>query len=100
MAIVLTQWATLIASRTRRLSIFQRGCNNWVLNFSIVFETILALLLIYIPGINSGLQMRALNPISWFPPVPFMLLIFFYDEIRKAIIRKHTGGWMESETCF
>ena len=23
-----------------------------------------------------------------------------YDEIRKAIIRKHPGGWMERETCF
>jgi hypothetical protein len=34
--------------------------NNWVLNFAIVFETIVAFVLIYIPGLNSGLQVQ--NP--------------------------------------
>ena len=65
-----------------------------------VFELLLALVLIYVPGLNSGLQLNWLYPVSWFPAAPFVLLAFGYDEIRKAIIRKHPNGWMERETCF
>lgn len=98
--IVLMQWVTLIVSRSSRLSVFQRGMGNWVLNFALIFETLVAFILIYIPGINSGLQMEMLSPVWWFPPIPFIILLFVYDELRKAIIRKHPGGWIESETCF
>ena len=52
-AIVIMQWATLIICKTRRLSIFQQGMNNWVLNFGLVFETALAAFLSYCPG-NLG----------------------------------------------
>ena len=99
-AIVLMQWFTLIASRTRKLSVFQKGMGNWVLNFAIIFETLVAIILIYIPGLNQGLQLEMVNPLTWLASLPFMLLIFTYDEIRKAIVRKHPGGWMEKETCF
>jgi len=47
-----------LISRSSRLSVFQRGMSNWVLNFAIVFETLIALILIYIPGLNSGLQVQ------------------------------------------
>ncbi len=99
-SIVATQWATLIAARTRRLSVFQKGMGNWVLNFALVFETFLAFLLIYIPGLNSGLQLEMLYPLSWLPCLPFVALIFTYDELRKATARKHPGGWIDTETCF
>jgi hypothetical protein len=33
---------------------------NWVLNFAIIFETLVALVLIYIPGLNNGLQVSML----------------------------------------
>lgn len=58
--IVVMQWVTLITSRSSRLSIFQRGMGNWVLNFAILFETLVAFVLIYIPGLNSGLQVCGL----------------------------------------
>ncbi len=99
-SIVCVQWATVIAARTRRLSVFQKGMWNHVLNFAMLFELLLAFALIYLPGVNSGLQMDWLHPISWLPCSPFVLLAFVYDEIRKAIIRKHPGGWMDRETCF
>ena len=36
----------------------------------------------------------------WAPALPFSLLIFVYDEIRKTILRKNPGGWVEKETYY
>ena len=100
LSIVAVQWITLIAGRTRKLSVFQRGMKNHVLNVALIFETLLAFVLIYVPGLNTGLQMNMLHPLNWFPPIPFIVILFAYDEIRKAIMRKHPGGWVETESCF
>ena len=56
-----------------------RGPDGWtkfcrILNFALVFETVLAFALIYVPGINSGLQMEMLFPTAWFPCLPFVIL--------------------------
>ena len=39
-----------IQARSRKYSMVQKPLNNHVLNFAIIFETVLALLIIYIPG--------------------------------------------------
>lgn len=36
----------------------------------------------------------------WAPAIPFSILIFVYDEIRKYIIRANPGGWVEKETYY
>merc|ERR550519_226124 len=56
-AIVVVQWADLIICKTRKLSVFQQGMNNWILNFGLVFETCLAAFLSYTPGMDKGLKM-------------------------------------------
>merc|ERR1712223_1875513 len=101
-SIVVVQWATLIAVRTRRLSIFQyrNPLTNPVLCFGLVFETLLSMVIIYVPGVNSGLQMDAVYPLNWLVPLAFVILMLTYDEIRKAIMRKHPDGWTDRETCF
>lgn len=38
------------------------------------------------------------RPLWWLCPVPFALMIFVYDEIRKLFIRKHPEGWVAKET--
>ena len=62
---VLVQWSCAIQARSKRLSILQRPFNNWVLTFALVFETILAFLIIYSPGAASGLQLAPLSPL-WY----------------------------------
>ena len=99
-SVVVVQWITVLVGRSKKMSVFQRGMKNGILNFALVFETLLALVLIYVPGLNAGLQMGMLSPISWFPPIPFIIFLFTYDEIRKAIMRKFPGGWVEQESCF
>ncbi|XP_055356759.1 sodium/potassium-transporting ATPase subunit alpha-2-like isoform X2 [Paramacrobiotus metropolitanus] len=56
--IVVTQWVNLINCKCRKMSIFQKGMSNHVINFALIFETILVVILLYVPGVNHALQMR------------------------------------------
>nr|AFU25689.1 Na+,K+ ATPase alpha-subunit 1A [Oncopeltus fasciatus]CAH1755606.1 Na,K-ATPase alpha 1A [Oncopeltus fasciatus] len=98
--IVIVQWADLIISKTRRNSIIHQGMRNWALNFGLVFETVLAAFLSYCPGMDKGLQMYPLKFVWWLPGLPFMIVIFIYDEVRKYYLRRYPGGWIERETYY
>jgi len=99
-SIVIVQWADLIICKTRKLSVFQQGMNNWMLNFGIFFETALAAFLSYTPGMDKGLRMYPLKINWWIPAIPFSILIFVYDETRKYILRHNPGGWVEQESYY
>lgn len=99
-AVVVVQWADLIICKTRRNSIIHQGMKNHVLNFGLVFETALAAVLSYCPGMDKGLRMYPLKINWWCPAFPFSLLIFVYDEVRRFILRRHPGGWVERETYY
>lgn len=99
-AIVITQIADAIIVKTRRLSIYQQGMTNWVLNFGIIFEIFLAFFVVYCPLINHAFQFE---PIQWFsivPAIPFAIIIIFYDEVRRYIIRLWPDGWIARETYY
>merc|ERR1719204_1210743 len=98
--IVVVQWADLIICKTRRLSLLHQGMTNWMLNFGLFFETALAAFIQYTPGLNTALRLRPLNAPWWFIGVPFSLLIFVYDEIRRFLLRRNPGGWVEQETYY
>ncbi|CAB4063114.1 ATP1A [Lepeophtheirus salmonis] len=99
-SIVVVQWADLVICKTRKNSVFQQGMNNWVMNFGLIFETILAAFLSYTPGMDKGLKMYPLKINWWFPAIPFSILIFVFDEIRKWFLRNNPGGWVEQETYY
>merc|ERR1711936_935087 len=99
-SIVVVQWADVIISKTRRLSVFQQGMKNHMLNFGLFFETALAALLQYTPGLNTGLRLRPMNASWWFIAIPFSILIFIYDELRRYFLRRYPGGWVERETYY
>jgi sodium/potassium-transporting ATPase subunit alpha len=99
-SIVVVQWADLIICKTRRNSLFQQGMRNHALTFGLFFETALAAFLSYCPGMDKGLRMFPLKINWWIPALPFSLMIFIYDEVRKYIIRHKPGGWVERETYY
>merc|ERR1712126_574612 len=99
-SIVIVQWADLIICKTRKNSVFQQGMKNHFMNFGLVFETCLAAFLSYTPGMDKGLRMYPLKPTWWLPAMPFSLTIFIYDEVRKTLLRKNPGGWVEKETYY
>ncbi|XP_033028223.1 sodium/potassium-transporting ATPase subunit alpha-2-like [Lacerta agilis] len=99
-SIVVVQWADLIICKTRKLSLFQQGMRNRILIFGLVEETTLAVFLSYCPGMDVALRMFPLRVSWWLCAVPFSVLIFVYDEVRKYLIRQNPGGWVEMETYY
>jgi len=99
-AIVIAQWTDVIISKTRRLSLLQQGMWNMMLNFGICFETAVAAILQYTPGLNEGLRLRPMNFLWWLPALPFALAILIFDETRRYIMRHNPGGFVEQETYY
>ncbi|MEQ2196878.1 Sodium/potassium-transporting ATPase subunit alpha-1 [Xenoophorus captivus] len=99
-SIVVVQWADLIICKTRRNSIMQQGMKNRILIFGLFEETALAAFLSYCPGMDVALRMYPLKPSWWFCAFPYSLLIFVYDEVRRYILRRNPGGWVEQETYY
>ena len=108
MSIVVVQWADLLICKTRRLSIFQQGMRNKIMIAGLFEETLLAALLAYIPGTDVALRMYPLEWHWWIVPMPFSMIIFLYDELRKYFIRQghregtvgKFGRWVEQETYY
>ncbi|KAI4885454.1 hypothetical protein NFI96_014402 [Prochilodus magdalenae] len=91
-SIVVVQWADLIICKTRRNSLFQQGMKNKILIFGLFAETALAAFLSYCPGMDIALRMYPLKVYWWFCALPYSILIFIYDEVRKFILRRSPGG--------
>uniref|UniRef100_A0A671T0E6 Sodium/potassium-transporting ATPase subunit alpha n=1 Tax=Sinocyclocheilus anshuiensis TaxID=1608454 RepID=A0A671T0E6_9TELE len=99
-SIVVVQWADVIICKTRRNSVFQQGMKNKILIFGLFEETALAAFLSYCPGMDVALRMYPLKPSWWFCAFPYSFLIFVYDEVRKLLLRRNPGGWVEKETYY
>ncbi|GMH44219.1 hypothetical protein BSKO_12153 [Bryopsis sp. KO-2023] len=97
-SIVVVQWADLLIAKTRKLSVFEQGMHNNFMNFGLCFETVLAILLSYVPFLNTIFGTRPINFLHWFPGVPWSMLIFVYDEVRKGQMRRNPGGWLDRFT--
>jgi sodium/potassium-transporting ATPase subunit alpha len=96
--IIIVQWADLLIAKTRKLSIFEQGMGNDFMNFGLIFETVLGATLCYTPAFNKVFGTRPLHILHWFSGVPWSMFIFSYDEIRKGLIRKNPGGWLDRWT--
>lgn len=96
-SIIVVQWADLLICKTRYLSIFTHGMKNRFMNKAILFETILGAGLSYLPFARF-IGTRPLKFVWWCAAIPFNFFIFFYDELRKAMIRRDPGGWLERTT--
>ncbi|KAJ9591140.1 hypothetical protein L9F63_002326 [Diploptera punctata] len=99
-AIFNVQIADVIICKTRRNSILQQGMRNWPLNWGIIIQTVIAVCIIYIPGVDTIFHFYPLRWYWWLLSMPFFLLIILYDEGRRYLIRKYPGGWVERETYY
>uniref|UniRef100_A0A8C6VW37 Sodium/potassium-transporting ATPase subunit alpha n=1 Tax=Nothobranchius furzeri TaxID=105023 RepID=A0A8C6VW37_NOTFU len=77
-------------SLSARHEVRERG--NRILIFGLFVETALAAFLSYCPGMDVALRMYPLKILWWFCALPYSLLIFVYDEVRKLILRRAPGG--------
>lgn len=96
--IVVVQWADLLIAKTRKLSIFDQGMRNNFMNFGLVFETVLVIILCYTPIFNTIFGTRPVFLSHWLTGIPWSIFIFIYDETRKSIIRQNPFGWFDTYT--
>uniref|UniRef100_A0A8V5HDD2 Sodium/potassium-transporting ATPase subunit alpha n=1 Tax=Melopsittacus undulatus TaxID=13146 RepID=A0A8V5HDD2_MELUD len=89
-SITIQQVADLIIRKTRRNSIFQQG--NKVIWVGIFSQIGIALILTYGLGHVTALNFTPLRFQYWFVAVPFAILIWVYDEVRKLFIRRYPGS--------
>jgi sodium/potassium-transporting ATPase subunit alpha len=89
-AIIITQIANGLTTRTTRESLFKRGFfTNKYLLIGIATEIILILLLVYSLPLQQVFGTAPLDPGDWLILLPFAVLLLGADEIRKWIIRRN-----------
>jgi len=86
-SIVVAQWSDVIICKTRENSIFTQGMTNMTLNIGLFEETVLAIALVYCPPFQDAFGTESLDFKMWCYGVPFSVLIWIYDELRKWRIR-------------
>lgn len=88
-AVIICQIANLFISRTRRDSVFSKGLfSNRIVLLGIASELLILSFIIWNPFANLIFNTAPVELGYIALAVPFALLIFFIDEIRKYLIRK------------
>lgn len=112
--IIVVQVADLIICKTRMLSIIDQGMHNIAMNSALLFELMLAGILLYVPFLNNILRTRPIPVYCWLIGIPFMILIVVFDEVRKYVMRKtslvvvnpetkqtiRNAGWIERNSYY
>ncbi|XP_025779868.1 potassium-transporting ATPase alpha chain 2 [Puma concolor] len=99
--IMVQQIADVLIRKTRRNSIFQQGLfRNKVIWLGIASQIIIALILSYGLGSVTALNFTMLRPQYWFVAVPYAILIWVYDEVRKLFIRLYPGSWWDKNMYY
>ena len=92
------QWFTLLAIRTRRLSIFQhppvfnRATQNLLLFPAIAFALCMAIFWTYLPQLHVVLNTSRVPVEHFFLPATFGLGVLLLDEGRKYTVRRWPTG--------
>lgn len=105
--IVICQFYNSLACKSRKISLKDQGLKNYFMVFGWASEFVLCICLAYIEPINTVLGTRDLIlPHFFLPAVPFGLLMLFYDELRKFLIRHYPSddpkhaNWFERNVCY
>lgn len=100
-AVVMNKIIAAIISKTRRESVFSQGIlNNRFMLFGFFFEACLVVLLSYAPPLNTVFGTGPLRGEHWLMGLPWVVLCFGYDELRKLCIRKFPGGHADKLTAW
>merc|ERR1719199_2435900 len=87
--LVVGQVAAGLATTTNKQSLFQYGLPNHTLTFCIVLEILLALAVVYVPGLNHAFKTAPLSmPQLIASAAMAFFLISIVEEMRKAFIRR------------
>jgi sodium/potassium-transporting ATPase subunit alpha len=89
LGIVIMQIGNVFACRTQTESVFKIGFfGNRLILWGILIEILLSIFIIYHPWGNKIFSTAPLSLSVWLLLIPFALLVFFAEEMRKFFIRK------------
>ena len=92
LGIVACQVGTAFAVRTERASTWTVGwLSNRPLLLAIGFEIVFALTIAYTPQLHGIFGTAALSPAQLLVVVPFPLVVWGSDELRRALVRRHAA---------
>ena len=87
--IVMSQVGAGLAMRTDRRSVFSIGfLSNRFLLAAVALELMLAVALVYVPGLNSIFHQSALGVWHWLFLLLWPPVVFGAEEARKAVVRR------------
>jgi sodium/potassium-transporting ATPase subunit alpha len=92
------QWFNLMATRTRRWSIFQhppafnKNSQNLYLFVAILFALAMTFLWNSIPQLQAAVDTADVPVEHYFLPMAFGMFILLLDEARKFLIRRSPDG--------
>lgn len=93
------QWFNILATRTRRLSIFQhppifnKRTQNWYIFPAMAFALAVIFIFCYIPGLQHTLGTTQVPVEYFFLPMAFGMGILLLDETRKWSVRRWPKGF-------
>ncbi|HEU6446416.1 MAG TPA: cation-transporting P-type ATPase [Gaiellaceae bacterium] len=91
--IVACQIGTAFASRTERASLRSVGVfTNRLLLWGILFELLVAAAVIYLPALQPVFHTAPLGPVELAILVPFPVIVWGVDELRRAYRRRQTSA--------
>ncbi|KAF2647322.1 calcium ATPase [Lophiostoma macrostomum CBS 122681] len=96
--LVVMQLFNLLATRTRRLSIFQqppifnKNTQNLLLFPAMVFAIVIVFIFCYTPSLQRSIDTTQVPVEHFFLPVAFGIGILMLDEARKWAVRKYPKG--------
>ncbi|CAL8075214.1 unnamed protein product [Orchesella dallaii] len=97
-SVVVCQWANVLISKCRRVPLYTKIFDNWVVFAAILGETLLACFLTYTPGLNTAMSYMPIKIWWWLPGVPFFMAILLYDETRRFLLRNFPKwSWYQKE---
>jgi len=93
LAMVMCQVGTAFACRTERASLRSVGIlSNRLLLWGIGFALTLAAVLIYVPACQHLLATAALPPHLLLLTLPFPVIVWGADELRRMLVRRHVSS--------
>ncbi|KAL7418441.1 hypothetical protein Q5752_006899 [Cryptotrichosporon argae] len=100
-ALIIMQWGNLLATRTRRLNLFQHNpfprsspARNWWIPPALVAALAFCYFISYVPWFQRVFLTRGVKVEFMFIPFTFALAILLLDEARKYVVRARPKGFI------
>ncbi|EDQ86730.1 uncharacterized protein MONBRDRAFT_10758 [Monosiga brevicollis MX1] len=87
LTLVIGQLFHLLNLRSIKTSIFKHSWDNSITYFALALTTSLAILFVYVPGLNDFLGAAPVGEQGWVPPIVVGVILTIYNETRAYMAR-------------